>query len=102
MKYHPIAVRMARRRAINEATDRGVPWLEARRKINRASDEEVSGVIQAECVRMGVAPPMSPPTSEGLGAIGDGTIIRTIQEFCETHPELIKAITAALLLLVGL
>ena len=97
--FHRLALAQARRGATLEAMKKhGLSRWEARRRLDEPTDEQVNEVIQEKCVAFGVVP----PSPEGRGAIGDGTIIQGIKEFCQEHPELVKAIFSALLLLVGL
>lgn len=101
--FHPLVNVAARRRATLEAMDtRGLSRWEARRKFAEPTDEQISEVIRQKCVEFGVVPPSRESLEGGLGAIGDGTIIKAISDFCKEHPELISAIVKALFLLVGL
>lgn len=75
----------------------GLNRFAARRKLEEVTDDQVDEIVHAKCVEFEVVPPLA---VSGFGAIGDGTIIQGIKDFCDAHPELISAIVKALLLLV--
>lgn len=100
MTYQPLVTWSARRRATTAAMGKGMGRFEARRKLEALSEDQVSEVIQTGCINFGVVPPAG--AAAGVGAIGDGEIIRKIDEFCKAHPEVVEAITKGLLILIGL
>ncbi len=99
--FHNRVPWMARRRATTEAMQKhGLSRFEARRKLAEPTDDQINQIVQEKCQAFGVAIPET--SGEGFGAIGDGSVIQAIKEFCDEHPEVVAAIVKALLLLVGL
>jgi hypothetical protein len=104
---HPVVALRFRRDAVADVREKlGVGRIRARQILDDASDAEVAYSLNAACEQSGLSAPPElaalVSTGDGVGAIGDGTIIQAIRDFFKAHPEILKIAVAILLSFIGL